>query len=122
MDKNIKERWLAALRGGEYPQGRNQLNTGSGFCCLGVLTDLFIKEQQAKGLDYSWKECEQGGLFVSGQAPLGYAEHRNITPGAVVRWAGLDNTDGDKMLPLLAKMNDNGASFSELANFIEEKL
>ncbi len=44
MNQEIKEKWVAALESGEYQQARKCLNDGTGFCCLGVLTDLFIKE------------------------------------------------------------------------------
>ena len=49
MKPSIKKRWLEALRGGKYKQGRNYLrakdkNGELHYCCLGVLTDLYIKE------------------------------------------------------------------------------
>lgn len=30
------ERWIAALRSGKYKQGKGQLQSDTGFCCLGV--------------------------------------------------------------------------------------
>lgn len=43
MNPEIKAKWVAALRSGDYEQGRGYLHRG-GFCCLGVACDLFIKE------------------------------------------------------------------------------
>lgn len=44
MNKRVKELWLTALRSGEYPQCQGQLKDDDGYCCLGVLTDLYLKE------------------------------------------------------------------------------
>jgi len=41
MDPELKQKWLDALRGGDYAQHRGELFDGtSGFCCLGVLADV----------------------------------------------------------------------------------
>lgn len=40
IDKALIERWLAALRSGEYRQGGGVLRRGDKFCCYGVLCDL----------------------------------------------------------------------------------
>lgn len=38
MPKELKEKWMAALRSGEYEQGRDILHDGKGaYCCMGVL-------------------------------------------------------------------------------------
>ena len=36
----IAQRWVNALRSGEYKQTKTQLQDEEGFCCLGVLCDL----------------------------------------------------------------------------------
>lgn len=44
--KGLKARWMAALTGGKYKQGRGQLKVeqkhgkGALYCCLGVLCDI----------------------------------------------------------------------------------
>jgi hypothetical protein len=45
MKKELKDRWVAALRSGEYRQGVNALkyspeNAQPKYCCLGVLAEL----------------------------------------------------------------------------------
>lgn len=41
MDRELRERWVAALRSGKYEQGAGCLRTKEDkFCCLGVLCDL----------------------------------------------------------------------------------
>jgi hypothetical protein len=36
LDKDFKEKWVAALRSGEYQQAHGTLFNGTGYCCLGV--------------------------------------------------------------------------------------
>ena len=43
MNDNMKT-VLVALRSGEYEQGKNQLQSEYGYCCLGVMCDVFAKE------------------------------------------------------------------------------
>lgn len=61
LTDETREKWVAALRSGEYVQGRNQLRdlrppkagwTTRGFCCLGVLVDathpeLWVEDDRA---------------------------------------------------------------------------
>ena len=52
MAPELKAQWIAALRSGEYTQGRHALNPAPGYyCCLGVLCMVlgrpdFIKSPQ----------------------------------------------------------------------------
>lgn len=39
-DKEIKAKWVAALRSGEFKQGKHYLHKGETFCCLGVLCEI----------------------------------------------------------------------------------
>lgn len=50
---------MEALRSGEYPQTQGRLRDGNGFCCLGVLVDLFLKENEKE-----WIEGEFGYMVV----------------------------------------------------------
>lgn len=40
IDRELIERWLEALKSGEYSQTTRTLRDDSGFCCLGVLADI----------------------------------------------------------------------------------
>ena len=48
MKADLKQRWVDALRSGQYQQGfgrlHKQLSNKSYFCCLGVLCEVAIKE------------------------------------------------------------------------------
>ena len=44
MNPRVKKLWVAALRSGQYRQGRHQLRTGNNcFCVLGVLCNLHAR-------------------------------------------------------------------------------
>ena len=62
MNKEIKEKWLKALRSGEYTQGQGFLkqmkdNTPQ-YCCLGILCDIAAKE----GI-LEWEQEDFGSPF-----------------------------------------------------------
>ncbi len=80
MKKEIKKLWVKALRSGEYKKGQFQLKSvdGQRFCCLGVLTDLYIKKESRKT---GWNGSAG---FDSGAAAL---------PPKVMKWAGLTERD-----------------------------
>lgn len=66
MKASLKKKWVAALRSGDYKQGRNSLKQGKGdkatYCCLGVLCEIeglrraptdFLTESQLKKVGMS---------------------------------------------------------------------
>jgi hypothetical protein len=86
MTPELKEKWIKALRSGEYTQGRGALRSttknGTCYCCLGVLAD--IVDHDAWRDDQPWngktlsiwkneqdatleKSCEEVGLSMSEQ-------------------------------------------------------
>lgn len=45
MKKEIADKWVAALRSGNYKQTTGMLNRNNeSFCCLGVLCEIAIKD------------------------------------------------------------------------------
>lgn len=122
MNPIVKEKWIKALRSGEYKQGRNQLKEGDCFCCLGVLTDLYAKE---KGLTWGYQFME-GSEPVYGSAVLPHLR--------VLKWAGLKTANPLVAVPesikgktgrncdSLAAMNDRGCTFDQIADVIEEQV
>ena len=98
MDPVIKEKWVKALRSGEYEQGRGCFYNASNnsYCCVGVLAVVqnpgksipaFFFRETASGVDSPWL------LFNKAQGTVLY------------------------------KMNDcEGKSFVEIADYIEKYL
>jgi hypothetical protein len=91
MDAELKAKWIAALRSGEYPQGRMSLRDGANrHCCLGVLCAVAGRDLDPAYIDDNYD----------------FAETALSKPAA-------DD---------LIAMNDDGKSFAEIADYIEQKL
>lgn len=125
MNPDIKQRWMAALRSGEYVQGRGKLapvlsDGTQTHCCLGVLCELAVKD----------------GIITSNKSPSGesiyYGRHSafGVLPDEVVDWAELElhhNSPHVLFGPLdinedLTVINDVGCPFSHIADFIDRSL
>lgn len=131
MKRDIAELWVGTLRSGKYKQTEGYLkDTGvvkgkkeAYHCCLGVLTDLYVKENgcsQAtanKLFRYDPKDKRWNGIKL---------------PGVVMEWSGVSSGSG--YLPkgeippallegvtggCLADLNDNGCNFDTIAEVIE---
>lgn len=116
MNPEIKARWIAALRSGEYKQGQNKLSIRepggtTTYCCLGVLCDLAAKEGIGGWVGDKPLDFEAGGVG-STYSP----------PSAVTEWAGLSHRAPNEEYLELSTRNDDGRSFPELADYIEEHL
>jgi len=113
MNPQIKQKWVYALRSGEYKQTQRRLRDEDGFCCLGVLCDLYGKENQLE-----WESSRHNGnvyMFQDMVASL---------PLSVVEWADLEdyNPHVNVGKSTLTGLNDAGSTFIEIANLIEEQL
>lgn len=113
MKPEIKARWLAALRSGDYIQGHGRLREGNTFCCLGVLCDLYAKETGVE-----WQKEESGHCAF---------DHASFLPNCVMHWAGLEDHDPIPKLGgascTLSYFNDvRRAGFNEIADHVERGL
>ena len=112
MNPRIKQLWINALRSGSYQQGRGRLRGEDGFCCLGVLCDLHPRSK------LEWKQRDGNWSYLG--------DHVHYPPRKIWEWASaLDckgmPTRGPADEVELAKMNDRGASFNDIADFIEQR-
>lgn len=109
MNPIIKQRWIEALRSGDYAQGRESLRDnvegGDQYCCLGVLCDLAAQDGRGR-----WTET---GIFVDDLGERAVS----MPTGQITEWAGVDGSAAR-----LAAMNDEGDSFEEIATWIERHL
>jgi hypothetical protein len=112
MNKKIKKEWVEALRSNEYTQGKKVLrDLDNNFCCLGVLCDIYNKKQTIDG----W--LKRDGIFLID----GY---NGILPKNVREWAEVDSSPRvciKSETNHLTSLNDNGMTFLEIANLIEEQ-
>jgi hypothetical protein len=134
MKKEVADKWVAALRSGEYKQTSGTLNDGGNFCCLGVLCDI-----------------SSIGKWIEVGLVKGYYTNdissTSILPEQVKSWAGIKSVDGSfpddgeisfyydntteqfieydegdfvDLITNLAALNDYGKSFTEIADIIEK--
>ena len=110
MNENAKK-WVAALRSGKWSQTRDQLRDIAeepcSYCCLGVACEI---SGLGEWCDYSDYVDEEGSSELT------------LTP-AVKKWLGMKTADGELSLNgrpnNLARLNDTGKTFSEIADIIE---
>lgn len=108
MKAEIAKLWVAALRSGEYMQGRGKLrNVHNEFCCLGVLCNLHAQAHSEIAARQEDVELYMGEL--------------KVLPTKVRNWAGMASCDGDynRGYDTLASDNDMGNTFSRIAQTIE---
>lgn len=110
LNDNAKK-WVAALRSGKYKQSKFSLRTDEGYCCLGVLCDLYAADE--------WKREPGREFFV-------FLGNDQTLPKVVLEWVGLQDPDGYftqafKNRHSLTSLNDNGADFQTIAEIIESE-
>ena len=108
MNEQVKQKWLSALRSGDYKQTQNYLYADNGFCCLGVLCDLYGKEHNVE-----WNFDEDGDYYR-------FQNNQSSLPRPVVEWAGVEDCDPYIDGVTLSELNDNGSTFNKIADIIEE--
>lgn len=100
--ENLIKKWVAALKSGEYKQDTGQLCSDNGYCCLGVLCDIYDKEDD-QPIDW-----EGGDYYL---------------PQDLQDIIGLKDEDGKVILEdettSLVELNDEYRSFEFIAEVIE---
>lgn len=123
MKKEIKEKWIDALRSGEYTQTQGSLRKENGYCCLGVLCDLYTKEH-----DLKWDSRYSSFLE---RTVYELEEHQSLPPRSVLTWAGLNqqdpyvkyvDKDSNEIKETLSKLNDTGKTFLDISEYIDTSL
>ena len=111
MNPQIKQKWVDALRSGDYQQTKGRLRKEDEFCCLGVLCDLYGKENNVE-----WQHNEVDDYF--------YEKNSTVLPLSVMEWADVDGQSADicNVTETLAGLNDSGSTFNEIADLIENHL
>ena len=105
QQKENVRKWVAALRSGKYEQGQKRLRSMSNkFCCLGVACDLYDPEK--------WVPIED----LDSVRHLGHGARPDFD---VLDYFGLDE---DTIIPLMQMNDAEGATFNQIADYIEAKL
>lgn len=100
--RGVKAQWVAALRNGEYTQGSVTLcnRVNNTYCCLGVLADLHNQLDSGGNL----LACPDAGYLI---LPGMETVVEGLSPAAQIR---------------LGDLNDAGADFVSIADYIEENV
>lgn len=108
----MRDKWIAALESGEFPQGKGALRSDRGYCCLGVACEVYRRET---GIG-EWVPGDGAWVFKI----TGYYESA-ILPLSLVEVFGLKDQYGssnDGSLGLTTK-NDTGSCFAEIADLLK---
>lgn len=117
MDREIKKKWVAALRSGKYKQGFRQLRARRSHeddqlfhCCLGVLAELYCE-----ATNQPWNPEEVNNVEALAEPVLNWAGLiPGMSLGGIVR-IGVTLTQ-------LSFHNDAGKTFEQIADAIDEQM
>lgn len=103
MKPEIKEKWLEALRSGNYKQGTGKLRqvekNGDTYCCLGVLCDVL-------GVKWHTSDDDWDGHPAYGVMDNRYINDSDL-PDRIRNKVGLTYEDTEKLIHL----NDGGFNY-----------
>lgn len=129
MDSSLKQKWVRALRSGKYTQASGALRTEDGFCCLGVLCDVYDSKNWtlAPHEDFAGNESQEWH-YKSCNRHNDRSYWIDVLPNEIVEFAGFDTNNPEVPFDVcdgktsLAVINDKGATFTEIADLIETHL
>jgi hypothetical protein len=130
MNPQVKEMWVNALRSGDYDQSSGKLRSNTGYCCLGVLCDLYAQEHNEE-----WEQKSYTGTSLQMDYYY-FGEESEFLPAKVMSWAGLNSNcpeiqfcdldfDDDEELNYtntVAELNDDGLNFHQISALIQDQL
>ena len=126
MEKELKEKWIEALRSDVYEQGRENLKSeyhnGSEYCCLGVLLEIDPRFTYHDGFETTDPQV-LSFYNVNYDSNLSTGDVLEIREEEFPDWLkAFYGMPGD-IHDTLVDMNDNqGCPFSEIANYVEKSL
>ena len=125
MNKDVKKKWVDALRSGRFKQGRSRLNyANESYCCLGVLCEIAVSEGAT----------DPARLKDGVGRSMTYGWSSTVPPDDVLEWAGIDDEPvfparDDSMHNTWSAANklidlndDQRAPFEVIADWIEANL
>lgn len=127
LNENAKA-WVAALRSGQYEQGRSFLRKNDKHCCLGVACELAIEA----GLPITRTVDSEGRhAYIDPDDNFRPSGHDQTLPPLVKDWLGLRGAEGEYEKPnapdmfgrysTLSHLNDSGQTFVQIADVIESE-
>ena len=131
----LRERWIKALRSDKYEQTQSRLRDAHGYCCLGVLCDVIMKETKSElewELDedkntYYLGDIHYGGLPTTYQQMMGLITDEgeielNLIKNESTAIRLKEYEAGTSRRVILTVLNDSGKwSFEDIADLIENE-
>jgi hypothetical protein len=116
LPKEIKEKWLTALRSGEYGKTTGKLCQDNKYCCLGVLCEI---QQRPKENN---KESIFPNSFLFDDSSNYLSKENDLFEilSSDGRFRGFSIKVGSSNFQSLAKINDGMDSFDEVIEVIEQ--
>ena len=122
MDKDLVRRWINDLRYGGHAQARGALHVDDRYCCLGRAIEVIHGED--KWVLHYKSKADSGPYFYA------YPYDDPVMIADDDCWVGLSPEDIETLGLIeigaypekLVDMNDDGLTFKEIADFVEEKL
>ena len=119
MNPQIKERLLKALD--TYPKTKGNLRDDKGYCCLGVVCDLYQKEHP----EAFWEQ-ESDGVYMFHTSPEDKGGEYTFLPDKVNEWAGFKSRSilidfrrkNSGRVDSLVDLNDRTSTFTRIKNAI----
>lgn len=118
LPKEFGKKFVAALRSGDYTQGRHGLYTETGYCCLGVAAhicgvpnELLIGRGFVNSKDSAMYGRGSTKVLSDEATQKGYPEELLA-----------DKVGGGSFANTLASLNDDGNSFGTIASWIEQNV
>ncbi len=116
MNKDIKTKWVGALRSGDYYQTKETLYDGNGYCCLGVLCELAVEAGVVELYEGFGEHYYRSNLDAEDENSI-------ELPLAVQKWAGFRSAVPNVGHKSLITLNDeDGRDFNYIADKIEKYL
>ena len=116
MRADVKAKWVAALRSGDYKQGTGTLlNEKNEYCCLGVLAQVVDPERvgwHVPSMIYGTR------LFLNDD--LGEGKNADLEQRTAAQYALMGDPMSITMSRILATLNDSWRhDFNAIADYIE---
>ena len=102
-----RDKWITALRSGEYEQGFGSLRNKDKYCCLGVLAVV-------EKVHYEMNHDQM--YIIDKELPAGSSQ-AHVGANWFTETTGLSA----KLCTALAFANDKGATFAQIADCLEKK-
>ncbi len=113
LEKEFAQKWVDALKSGKYPQGEGYLENDYGqYCCLGVACRMNHPKVDLRHkffIDAS-KDSKKNKEYIT--------KSLERSMPALLRGVDVDQSFVQKV----SKMNDDGYSFDEIADWIENNV